>query len=444
MSENDGPGRIPPHNIEAEQSTLGGMLLSKDAIADVIEVMRADDFYRPAHQMIYDAIITLFGRGEPADTTTVNDELMKRGQLTRVGGGAYLHTLSSVVPSASSAGYYAKIVVALSQMRRLTEAGTRIADYGFNGPVEDVEDLIDRAQAELFAIGERRDGSDIMPASALVPPALDEIDAISRRGGQLVGVPTGFKDLDDLTQGLHPSAMIVVAGRPSLGKSTLGMDFIRSAAIKHGLVAAMFSLEMSRNDLIQRLISAVGRVPLHGIRAGVLSDSDWDRVTQAAALIAEAPLWLDDSPHLNMMEIRAKCRRLKQRHGLDLVVIDYLQLMKSPGKSDSRRTEVDEISRSIKLLAKELQIPIVAVSQLNRGPEQRADRRPQIADMKDSGQIEQDADMVILVHREDAYERESPRMGEAELIVAKHRNGPTATITVAFQGHYSRFHDMAK
>jgi replicative DNA helicase len=257
------------------------------------------------------------------------------------------------------------------------------------------------------------------------------------------GVPTGFEDLDALTDGLHPGQMVCVAGRPALGKSTLGLDFTRAAAVKHGLPTVMFSLEMSRNELTMRLLSAEARVPLHSMRTGLLGEDDWTRLATKMAEVADAPLFIDDSPNMSMMQIRAKCRRLRQRHDLRLVVVDYLQLMSSPRRTENRQQEVSEISRQLKLLAKEIGVPIVAISQLNRGPEQRTDKRPMLSDLRESGAIEQDSDVVILLHREDAYDRESPRAGEADFIVAKHRNGPTTTVTVAFQGHFSRFVDMA-
>jgi replicative DNA helicase len=845
-----GPGfeRTPPNNIDAEQSVLGGMLLSKDAIADVVEVLRSDDFYRPAHQMIYDVVTDLYGRGEPADAVTVFDELQKRGEMARVGGAAYLHTLTAVVPTAANAGYYAKIVREQAILRRLIEAGTRIVSFGYGGQNEEVDDLVDRAQAEIYKVTERRTSEDYAALADIMPGALDELEAIGSRSGQMVGVPTGFQDLDQLTNGLHPGQMIVVAARPAIGKalaldtplptpagwttmgevqvgdhligadgkptrvvaatevmhgrpcyevefsdgtvivadaqhqwvtwdsalrkayddhrkpgspaypsdwptwassaasrkkygsgdrarmralrangltaaqagvplgrtatavqqqwnrsdpcagneatarprtteeiartlrvrgqhnhaipaaraldapladlpidpyvlgyllgdgdstgsgrvacdpqdrtwlleefrsagydaapyaddghfgvrrlrntwcllglhrgkhvpdaylrasfsqrlalvqglidsdgcvdghgayrftntdkrlvdgfldlvrslgcipqvhhrvarmrdgrrtrdswevivpagvvlarlprkmrqarhrwgreqeslyirdvrpiesvpvrcvevdnpahlylagpgwvpthnSTLGLDFARSAAIKHGMTTVIFSLEMSRNEITMRLLSAEARVSLQSMRSGMMGDDDWTRLARRMSEVAEAPLFIDDSPNMSMMEIRAKCRRLKQRNDLRFVIIDYLQLMSSPKKTESRQNEVSEISRAIKLLAKELEVPVIAISQLNRGPEQRTDKRPMVSDLRESGSIEQDADMVILLHREDAYERESPRAGEADLIVAKHRNGPTATVTVAFQGHYSRFVDMAQ
>ncbi|GAA3250972.1 replicative DNA helicase [Nonomuraea helvata] len=382
-----GPGfeRTPPHNIDAEQSVLGGMLLSKDAIADVVEILRSDDFYRPAHQMVYDVITDLYGRGEPADAVTVFDELQKRGEMARVGGAAYLHTLTAVVPTAANAGYYAKIVREQAILRRLIEAGTRIVSYGYGGQNEEVDDLVDRAQAEIYKVTERRTSEDYAPLADIMPGALDELEAIGSRGGQMVGVPTGFQDLDQLTNGLHPGQMIVVAARPAIGKSTLGLDFARSAAIKNGMTTVIFSLEMSRNEITMRLLSAEARVALHAMRSGMMGDDDWTRLARRMSEVAEAPLFIDDSPNMSMMEIRAKCRRLKQRNDLRFVVIDYLQLMSSPKKTESRQNEVSEISRAIKLLAKELEVPVIAISQLNRGPEQRTDKRPQVSDLRESG-----------------------------------------------------------
>jgi replicative DNA helicase len=436
--------RTPPQDLVAEQCVLGGMLLSKDAIADVVEVLRPGDFYKPAHQTVYDTVLDLYGRGEPADPVTVAAELTRRAELARIGGAPYLHTLISSVPTAANASYYARIVRERAVLRRLVEAGTKIVQLGYATDGGDADDLVDRAQAELYSVTERRTSEDYLPLSDIMQGTLDEIEAISSRGGAMVGVPTGFADLDQLTNGLHPGQMIVVAARPAVGKSTLGLDVCRSASIKHGLTSAIFSLEMSRNEITMRLLSAEARVALHHMRSGTMSDDDWTRLARTMSSVAEAPLFIDDSPNMSMMEIRAKCRRLKQRHDLRLVVVDYLQLMSSGKRVESRQQEVAEFSRSLKLLAKELEVPVIAISQLNRGAEQRTDKRPQMSDLRESGAIEQDADMVILLHREDQYERESPRAGEADLIVAKHRNGPTATVTVAFQGHYSRFVDMAQ
>ena len=668
-----GGDRTPPQDNNAEQSVLGSMLLSKDAIADVVESVRGTDFYRPAHETIFDAVVDLYGRGEPADPVTVSAELQRRGELARIGGAPYLHTLSASVPIAANAGYYAEIVREKAILRRLVDAGTRIAQMGYSGEGQ-VDQVVDRAQAEVYGVTDKRTAEDYAPLSDIMESALDEIEAISSRDGGLVGVPTGFADLDELTNGLHGGQMVIVAARPAVGKalsletalatptgwttmgevrvgdqlfgadglpttvvaatdvmldrpcyqmvfsdgsmitadaqhqwltaardadpavgtteqiaasvetghavantaplqgrlaehriraqlmdacdrrgeveredgsitltfptaaqaecvyewivslgytctrvspvmlnfstiddvfgsyekallhkelrttstarvgcrlitevrriesvpvrcvevdnadhmylagesmvpthnSTLGLDICRSASIHHNLASVIFSLEMTRNEITMRLLSAEAKIPLNHMRNGHMNDEDWAKLARKMGEVSSAPFFIDDSPNMTMMEIRAKARRLKQRHDLRLIVIDYLQLMTSGKRVESRQIEVSEFSRQIKLLAKELDVPIVALSQLNRGPEQRSDKRPMMSDLRESGAIEQDADMVILLHREDVYEKESTRPGEADLIVAKHRNGPTRDVTVAFQGHYSRFVDMAQ
>lgn len=431
--------RTPPQDLAAEQSVLGGMLLSKDAIADVIEILRSNDFYRPAHEIIYESIIELYGHGEPVDAVTLSAELTKRGEIAKVGGAPYLHTLLSSVPTAANANYYARIVREQSILRKLIEAGTKVVQLGYAGEGE-VDDTVDKAQAEIFAVTERRASEDYVKLNTLLPEALDQIEAISR-GTVVEGVMTGFKELDILTNGLHPSNMIVLAARPAMGKSTLGLDIARNASIHNKATSVIFSLEMSRSEITMRMLSAEARVPLNSIRSGQLSDEDWSRLARRMGEISEAPLFIDDSPNLSMMEIRAKARRLKQRHDLKLIIIDYLQLMTSGKKVENRQQEVSEFSRQLKLLAKELEIPVIAISQLNRSPEQRSDKRPMLSDLRESGSIEQDADVVILLHRDDVYDSQN-RPGEADLIVAKHRNGPTKTITVSAQLHYSRFVNM--
>ncbi len=761
--------RLPPQDVHAEQSVIGGMLLSKDAIADCVEGLKAVDFYRPAHELIYDAILDLYSRGEPADAITVSDELTKRGDLVRVGGQAYLHQLISSVPTAANAGYYAQIVAERAVLRRLVDAGTKIVQMGYGQGGGDVADIVNAAQAEIYAVADKRGGDDYAVLGDVLEATVDEIEAASGRSGEMTGVPTGFTDFDNLTNGLHPGQMIVVAARPAVGKalaldtvlptpsgwttigdvavgefvlgadgrptkvtrttdvmmgrpcfevefsdgsvivadaehqwltetrssrksfqsardgrnrtknqrtfaevrttseiaetlrcdtaegrlnhsvlltapldlseqphlippyvlgawlgdgttasaqttgadpgivmrleseatrrsvgvldnkhipadylrgsegqrrdllaglldtdgtvtsvgcpqftttsdrlyrdvyelivslgyrcevsrervpghteqsstaftltfssdvdvfglerkrllhkelrsrtferrnsrfitavhplesvpvrcievdneahlylagesmipthnSTFGLDIARSAAIKHKMATVLFSLEMSRTEITMRLLSAEASIQLQNMRKGTMRDEDWTRLARTMAEVSDAPLFIDDSPNMSLMEIRAKCRRLKQRHNLRLVIIDYLQLMSSGKRVESRQQEVAEFSRALKLLAKELEVPVIAISQLNRGSEQRQDKKPQMSDLRESGSIEQDADMVILLHRESMYERESPREGEADLIVAKHRNGPTDTITVAFQGHYSRFTNMA-
>ena len=550
--------RTPPHDVAAEQCVLGGMLLSKDAISDVIEVIRPTDHYRPAHQLIHEAILDLYGRGEPADAITVANELTRRGEIARVGGAPYLHTLIASVPTAANAGYYARIVRERAILRRLVEAGTRIVQFGYAGEA-DADDLVDRAQAEVYAVTDRRTSEDYHSLSEIMPGALDEIEAIGSRGGDLTGVPTGFTDLDALTNGLHPGQMIVIAARPAVGKalaldtplptptgwttmgevrvgdhligadgqptqvvaatevmhgrpcyevefddgevivadenhqwltwnslrgfsglvppqvvttgaiastlrrdvalrrsnhavaltvpierpvaglpvsghsvgaasgeqprwrymadvraissrpvrcvqvdskdhlylagrgmipthnSTLALDFARAAAIKNNIATVLFSLEMGRNEITMRLLSAEARVPLSTMRTGQMNDDDWARLARRMSEVADAPLFIDDSPNMSLMEIRAKCRRLKQRNDLKFVIIDYLQLMSSPKRVENRQQEVSEMSRSLKLLAKELEVPVIALSQLNRGPEQRTDKKPLLSDLRESG-----------------------------------------------------------
>ncbi len=433
--------RTPPHDLLAEQSAIGGMLLSKDAVADVMETVRAVDFYIPKHEVIFDAVLTLYAHGEPTDVIAVTDELIKTGALGRAGGAEYLHTLTALVPTAANAGYYASIVAEKAVLRRLVEAGTRIVQMGYASEGE-VVDLVNNAQAEIYAVTGGVESEDFVPLTEAVTTAIDEIEAARGRDGQMIGVPTGFAELDELTNGLHPGQLIVLAARPAIGKSTLGLDIARAAAIKHGLPTIVFSLEMGRSEIAMRLLSAEAAVPLQHMRKGTVHANDWKTIAQTRGRINDAPLYIDDSPNMTLVEIRAKARRLKQRVGLKMVIIDYLQLMTSGKKVESRQQEVSEFSRALKLLAKELEVPVIAISQLNRGPEQRADKRPALSDLRESGAIEQDADMVILLHRESAYEADNPRAGEADFIVAKHRNGPTRTITVGFHGHYSRFVDL--
>lgn len=437
--------RTPPQDIAAEQCVLGGMMLSKDAIADVVEILRSGDFYRPAHTTVFDTIVDLYGRGEPADIVTVAAALTDQGTdvVRRVGGLPYLHTLVSAVPTAASSGFYARIVQERAVLRRLVEAGTRIVQMGYAGG-QDTDDIVDLAQQAVYDVTERRVSEDFTILADLLQPTLDEIEAVGSRDG-MAGVPTGFKDLDALLGGgLHNGQLVLVAGRPGIGKSTLGaMDFPRSAAIRHNMPTAIFTLEMSKFEVVTRLLSAEARVPLHVLRSGRLSDDDWARLAQRMGEISNAPLHIDDTPNLTLMEIRAKARRLRQRHGLRLIVVDYLQLMTSAKRVENRQQEVADLSRGLKLLAKELEVPVVAMSQLNRLAEQRADKRPQMSDLRESGGLENDADVVMLIHRDDYYDKASPRAGEMDIIVAKHRNGPTDTISVAAQLHFSRFVDMA-
>ncbi len=435
--------RTPPHDLLAEQRAIGGMPLSKDAVADVIETVRGVDFYIPKHEVIFEAILALYSHGEPTDVIAVTDELTKSANLQRAGGAEYLHTLTGLVPTAANAGYYASIVAEKAVLRRLVEAGTRIVQMGYASEGE-VTDLVNNAQAEIYGVTGGVETEDYVPLVEAISNAVDEIELARGRDGEMAGVPSGFRELDELTNGLHGGQLIIVAARPGLGKSTLALDFARSASVKHQMPSIFFSLEMGRSEIAMRLLAAEASIPMHHLRKGNMDQRDWDKIANTRGEIADAPLYIDDSPNMTLVEIRAKCRRLSQRVGLKLVVIDYLQLMTSGKKVESRQQEVSEFSRALKLLAKELNVPVVALSQLNRGPEQRADKKPALSDLRESGSLEQDADIVILLHREDAYERDHPRAGEADLIVAKHRNGRQDTIGVAFSGMYSRFSDMAK
>jgi replicative DNA helicase len=442
--------RQPPQDLAAEQSVLGGMLLSKDAIADVVESIRSHDFYKPAHATIFDTVLDLYARGEPADPITVSAELDRRGNLSRAGGAVYLHTLISMVPTAANAGYYAQIVAEKAILRRLVDAGTRITRLGYGGGdgqpgSGEVDEIVDRAEREIYEVTERRTSEDFVILEELLQPTMDEIDAIASRGGQSAGVPTGFIGLDELTNGLHPGQMVIIAARPGVGKSTLALDWARSAAVKHRMPTVIFSLEMSRSEITMRLLSAEAEIKLASMRNGRMGDVEWQKIVRRMSEISDAPLFIDDSPNMTMMEIRAKARRLKQRHGLRLAVVDYMQLMTSNKRTESRQQEVSEISRQMKLLAKELEIPVVAISQLNRGPEQRTDKRPMLADLRESGSIEQDADVVMFIYRDEYYNpEETDQQGLAEVIVAKHRNGPTDALKLSFLKRYAKFADLAQ
>ncbi|MFC5035004.1 replicative DNA helicase [Streptomyces sp. DSM 41987] len=433
--------RVPPQDLDAEQSVLGALLLSKDAIGEVIDIVAGPDFYRPAHATVFNAVLDLYGRGEPADPITVAAELKRRGDLSRIGGAGYLHTLVQAVPTAANGTYYADIVRDRARLRRLVEAGTAITALGYgDGDADEITDAAGAAFNAAVAIDEST--ASFRPADRSVS-LMDRLEARSR-GEVTKGVPTGFTDLDHLTNGLHGGQVIVIAARPAMGKSTLAVDFLRSATIKHGLTGALFSLEMGGDEVHERIVSADARVAYYHLRSGELTEDDWIRIGHSVQRLETADLHIFEDAGLTVLQIKAHCRRLQQRGGLGLVVVDYLQLMQSSGrKAENRQVEVAEMSRQFKLLAKELNVPVVVLSQLNRGPEQRQDKKPMISDLRESGAIEQDADIVILLHREDAYDKESPRAGEADLIVGKHRGGPTSTITVAAQLHYSRFVDMA-
>lgn len=433
--------RTQPHDRDAEQAALGAMLMSKSAITEVSELLEGADFYLPAHEAVFDAVLALNAVGQPCDAITVGRELDRRGQLKRIGGAPYLNTLISAVVTSGNAGYHAQIIREHAVRRRLIEVGTRITQMGYaTDDGSDLTEIVDRAQA---AAGSLTRGAD--PTEEPIADVFDGmLDEIAR--GVSAGLATGFRDLDELTQGLQPGQLIIIGARPSVGKTTAGMDLIRHVSIRNRIPSAMFSLEMTRRQLIRRALSAEGRINLHHLAPGLMTADDWARAAKVREQIVTAPIHLDDSSGLTMMAIRAKARRLYRERGVRLMVVDYAQLVASgmARRIDSKQAEVTAVSQGLKLLAKELMIPVVVLAQLNRETEKRTDKRPILSDLKDSGSLEQDADIVILLHREDVHDRQSPRAGEADFIVAKHRDGPTSTITVAFQGHYSRFVDMAQ
>jgi replicative DNA helicase len=436
--------RTPPNNIAAERIVLGAMMLSADAIADVIEILHTGDYYRPANGTVHAAITDLYTRGEPVDPVAVIAHLLSTGDISRVGGAEYLHQCVEQVPTVANASWYAREVAEHAGRRRLIAAGTKMVQLAAD-PGLDLTSAMDQAGAEFYDATTAHDTGDLTPLGALLGPAMQAIRDASEHRGELRGISTGFTDLDQLTGGLRPGQLVVIAGRPGMGKSVAAVDIARATALRDKKPAAFFSLEMSEDELVTRILSAEARVPLHVISSGHLRDGDWSRLEIASGHLAGAPLHIDPSPGLTMTEIRARARRLAQREGLALVIVDYLQLMTSSGRKNhqNREQEVAEISRGMKLLAKELRVPVVAVAQLNRGPEQRQDKRPMLSDLRESGALEQDADLVIFVHRDDYYDKESARAGEADLIVAKHRGGSTDTITVASQLHFARFVDMA-
>ena len=437
--------RQPPHDIDAEQGVLGAMLLSPTLVVDIIETLVPDDFYRPAHQLIYNAIIDLFSNNKEIDPLIVAGRLDRDNNLERIGGSTYLHTLVSAVPTAANARYYAEIVAEKAVLRRLVAAGTRVVQLGYEGTEgAELETVIDMAQQQVFDIAQRHHVEDYSVLADLIQPTMDELDLISVQGGLARGIPTGFEDLDNLTNGLHGGQMIIVAARPGVGKSTLALDFVRSCAIKNGKAAVIFSLEMAKSEIVMRILSAEADVKLSDMRSGRMTDQDWAKLVNRLDTIEHSPIYIDDSASLTMMEIRSKSRKLKQVADLQMIVVDYLQLMSSGKRTESRQGEGAEVSRQLKLLAKELDVPLVAISQLNRGPESRTDKRPQIADLRESGSLEQDADIVMLLYRPDSQDKDDTRAGEADIIVAKHRGGPIDTVHVAHQLHFSRFKDMAR
>src|SRR5437762_5517979 len=434
---------VPPQNLEAEESVLGAMMLSPGAIGAVSEVLDASDFYRESHGVIYRAALALYAKGEPVDAITLVDELEERGELEGAGGRVRIHELARLVPASANAGHYARIVREMATLRGLIRAGGEISILGWERPGE-TTDLVDRAEQIVFDLSQARVTSEFSHIEELLKDSFERITALYEAGADVTGTPAGFRDLDRLTSGFQPGNLIIVAARPSMGKSALALCMGANVAVRKSVPVALFTLEMSKAEVTQRLMCSEGKVESQRLRTGKLAVDDWPRLTAACDKLSKAPIYVDDTGSITMMEIRSKLRRLKMRQQeLGLVIIDYLQLMTSGTTVENRVQEVSQISRALKVLARDLEVPIIALSQLSRAVEQRHDKRPILSDLRESGSIEQDADIVCFIYRDEYYNDESDQQGLAEVIVAKHRNGPTDTVKLSFLKRYTKFADLA-
>ena len=433
--------KVPPHSIEGEQAVLGGLLLSPRAFDQVADVITESDFYRENHRLIYRAINELSNTGKPCDAVTVTAWFESRGAVDQVDGGTYISQLASNTPSAANVRAYAEIVREKSILRQLIDVGAEITSGAFSSDGRNSRDLLEEAEQKVFAIADQgvRAGSTFMPIQEAIKISIEKLQELAEHEGDITGISTGFKDLDEKTTGLQNSDLIIIAGRPSMGKTTLAMNIAESAAIKHEVAVAIFSMEMSAEQLVRRMFSSLGQIDQNKLRNGKLDDFDWPKLTSAMNLLHKSHIFIDETPSLSPAELRARARRLKREHDIGLIVVDYLQLMAVPGTRENRATEIAEISRSLKAIAKELHVPVIALSQLNRALEQRPNKRPVMADLRESGSIEQDADLIVFIYREEVYNEDTPEKGKAEIIIGKHRNGPTGTVTLTFQGHWLRF-----
>lgn len=430
--------KIPPQDLVAEQSVIGSMLLSKNAIVSAVEILQPDSFYRDAHRYIYETILDLFDRGEPVDLVTVTDVLRKSGKLDAVGSSVYVADLLNSVPTAANVEYYARIVGEKATLRRLIEAGTKIVSSAFEAG-DDVDQILDRAEKSIFDIALKRVREGFHRIDSVIKVVLDKIDSLYDKKGGITGIPTGFPDLDRLTAGFQNADLVIVAARPAVGKTALTLNIAQNIAIKHKIPVAIFSLEMSKDQLAQRMLCSEAEIDAQRLKTATLSDTGWKKLTRALGKLSEAPLYIDDSAVITATEIRAKCRRLKIERGLGLVIVDYMQLMRGRLRVENRVQEISEIARSLKTLARELDVPVVALSQLSRAVEQRTDRIPRLSDLRESGEIEQTADLVLFIHREDYYNPQSDRGNIAEIIIAKQRNGPVGTIELVFRKEIAKF-----
>jgi len=437
--------KVPPHSIEAEQAVLGGLLLSSRAWEQVADLISETDFYREDHRLLFRAIHELSDAGRPCDAVTVTEWFESRGQAGQVDGGDYIVQLASNTASAANVKAYAEIVREKSILRQLIDVGAAITSGAFSLEGRNSRELLEEAERAVFAIADQgqRSGSSYVSVQDMLKEAIDKIQELHEYEGEITGTPTGFKDFDKLTAGLQDSDLIIVAGRPAMGKTTFAMNIAENAAIKHEVPVAVFSMEMSALQLVMRLFSSLGSIDQTRLRTGNLDDLDWPKLTSAMNLLHKSRIFIDETAALSPAELRARARRLKREHDIGLIVVDYLQLMAVPGSTENRATEIAEISRSLKAIAKELSVPVIALSQLNRALEQRPNKRPVMADLRESGSIEQDADLIVFIYRDEVYNDESPDKGLAEIIIGKHRNGPTDTVKLSFQGQWLRFNNFA-
>ena len=437
--------KVPPHSIEGEQAVLGGLLLSPNAFDQVADVVTEGDFYREDHRLIYRAIHELSDSGRPCDAVTVTEWFEARGTVDQVDGGAYISQLAAGTPSAANVRAYAEIVREKSILRQLIDVGAEITSGAFASDGRDSRELLEAAERMVFAIADQdlRTGATFVAIQEAIKDAMQRLQDLAAHEGDITGIPTGFKDLDQKTAGLQDSDLIIVAGRPSMGKTTLAMNIAENAAIKHEKPVAIFSMEMSAQQLVMRMFSSLGQIDQNRLRTGSLDDHDWPKLSSAMTLLHKSRIFIDETPAMSPAELRARARRLKREHDIGMIVVDYLQLMAVPGTRENRATEIAEISRSLKAIAKELHIPVIALSQLNRSLEQRPNKRPVMADLRESGSIEQDADLIVFIYRDEVYNQDTPDKGKAEIIIGKHRNGPTGTVVLTFQGHWLRFLNYA-
>lgn len=434
--------KVPPQNLEAERAVLGAVLVDNEVIFGVMELLEPSLFYQPSHQLIFSTMLELSERGQPIDIVTLSDRLRSSGNFDKAGGPDYIASLADEVPTSAGVNHYARIVREKAVLRRLIETATGIVQDCFDA-AGDVDQLLDDAERKMFAVSQQRVRSGFFSMRDIVKSSFKTIEALYEKKESITGVATGFKDIDEITSGLQSSDLIIIAGRPSMGKTAFALNMAQNAALAHQKKVAVFSLEMAKEQLVMRMLCSEARVNAHSLRSGFLSQTDWPKLTTAAGRLADATIFIDDTPALSAMEMRAKTRRMKADQGLELIIVDYLQLMSSRSRSDSREQEISEISRSLKALAKELAVPVVALSQLNRGVENRHDKRPVLADLRESGAIEQDADVIIFIYRDEVYNKDTLEKGVAEIIIGKQRNGPVGIRKLAWLDKYTRFEDLS-